>query len=63
MPCRMEDADEEIAKADIVFNTAPARLLNLRRMKNHAVYIELASKPYGAGFGRLDKESGKLYNM
>lgn len=63
VPCRMEDADEEIAKADIVFNTAPARLLNLRRMKNHAVYIELASKPYGAGFGWLDKESGKLYNM
>lgn len=50
-PVPMLTADERIGQADIVFNTAPARLVNLRRMKESALYVELASKPYGADFG------------
>lgn len=49
----MSHLDEHIHKFDLLFNTVPAPILdfcNLVFLKPSAVYIELASKPYGIDF-------------
>lgn len=41
-----------VANSKIIFNTAPARLLDFHNIDDSSLYIELASKPYGADVGK-----------
>lgn len=50
-PVPLASLASALRKADVVFNTIPARILDwdaLRRMQKDALLIELASPPYGA---------------
>lgn len=54
--------EESAEKADIIFNTAPAKLVDksvLDRMKNDAFVIDLASKPGGTDFEYAQKRDIK----
>lgn len=38
-----------LKSSDLIFNTVPARIIDKTKIADNSLYIELASKPYGAG--------------